>query len=166
MDNWLKGKKAIIIGERDGVQGPSIAACLEAAGADIVFNITECFVWTAAGTMDPENQTQVKNIADRAEGDKNSRSDIIVVLGASDLDGSLISAETVTSGDPSFSGPLGGVSLGLLVYHILEPEMRAAIPEDVYEENVGIWALAMEPEKIEQIGQELKKLREKTPNNP
>jgi betaine reductase len=116
--------------------------------------------------MDPENQTQVKNIADRAEGDKNSRSDIIVVLGASDLDGSLISAETVTSGDPSFSGPLGGVSLGLLVYHILEPEMRAAIPEDVYEENVGIWALAMEPEKIEQIGQELKKLREKSPNNP
>jgi betaine reductase len=44
MDSWLKGKKAIIIGERDGVQGPSIAACLEAAGADIVFNITECFV--------------------------------------------------------------------------------------------------------------------------
>jgi hypothetical protein len=44
--------------------------------------------------------------------------------------------------------------------------MRAAIPEDVYEENVGIWALAMEPEKIEQIGQELKKLREKSPNNP
>jgi len=116
--------------------------------------------------MDPENQTQVKNIADRADEDKVSRSDIIVVLGASDLDGSLISAETVTSGDPSFSGPLGGVSLGLLVYHILEPEMRAAIPEDVYEENVGIWALAMEPEKIEQIGQELKKLREKSPNNP
>jgi hypothetical protein len=31
MDNWLKGKKAIIIGEREGVQGPSIAKCLEAA---------------------------------------------------------------------------------------------------------------------------------------
>ena len=116
--------------------------------------------------MDPENQTQVKNIADRADEDKVSRSDIIVVLGASDLDGSLISAETVTSGDPSFSGPLGGVSLGLPVYHILEPEMRAAVPEDVYEENVGIWALAMEPEKIEQIGQELKKLRENSPSNP
>ena len=34
MENWLKGKKAIIIGERDGVQGPSIAQCLEAAGAE------------------------------------------------------------------------------------------------------------------------------------
>ena len=48
--------------------------------------------------MDPENQTQVKNIAERAEGDNIPRSDIIVVLGASDLDGALISAETVTSG--------------------------------------------------------------------
>jgi glycine reductase len=111
--------------------------------------------------MDPENQTQVKNITERAEKDKVPRSDIIVVLGASDLDGVMISAETVTTGDPSFSGPLAGVSLGLPVYHILEPEVRAAVPEDVYEENIGIWTLAVEPEKIEKIGQELKALREK-----
>jgi glycine/sarcosine/betaine reductase complex component A len=51
--------------------------------------------------------------------------------------------------------------LGLPVYHILEPEVRAAVPEDVYEENVGIWALAVEPERLEKIGQELKALREK-----
>jgi betaine reductase len=44
MGNWLKGKTAIIIGERDGVQGPSIAKCLEAAGANVVFAVTECFV--------------------------------------------------------------------------------------------------------------------------
>jgi len=112
--------------------------------------------------MDPENQTQVKNITERAEKDKVPRSDIIVVLGASDLDGVMISAETVTTGDPSFSGPLAGVSLGLPVYHILEPEVRAAVPEDVYEENVGIWVLAVEPERIEKIGQELKALREKS----
>jgi len=111
--------------------------------------------------MDPENQTQVKNIAETAERDKVPRSDIIVVLGASDLDGVMISAETVTSGDPSFSGPLAGVSLGLPVYYILEAEVRAAVPENVYEENIGIWTLAVEPEKIEKIGQELKALREK-----
>ena len=111
--------------------------------------------------MDPENQTQVKNITERAEKDKVPRSNIIVVLGASDLDGVMISAETVTTGDPSFSGPLAGVSLGLPVYHILEPEVRAAVPEDVYEENVGIWTLAVEPERLEKIGQELKALREK-----
>jgi glycine reductase len=40
----FEGKKAIILGERDGVPGPAIAACLEAAGAQIIFAVTECFV--------------------------------------------------------------------------------------------------------------------------
>ncbi len=44
MENWLRGKTAIVIGERDGVQGPSIAKCLEAAGAKVVYAVTECFV--------------------------------------------------------------------------------------------------------------------------
>ena len=87
------------------------------------------------------------------------------MLGASDLDGALISAETVTDGDPSFSGPLAGVSLKLPVYHILEPEMRDAVPEEVYEENVGIWALAIEPEKIDRIGSEFKAIRDRLRNN-
>jgi glycine/sarcosine/betaine reductase complex component A len=111
--------------------------------------------------MDPENQGQVKTIAERAQKDKVPKSEIIVVLGASDLDGVMITAETVTSGDPTFSGPLAGVSLGLPVYHILEPEVRAMIPEDVYDENVGIWTMAVEQEKLDKIGQELKMLREK-----
>jgi betaine reductase len=111
--------------------------------------------------MDPENQGQVKTISERAQKDKIPKSDIIVVLGASDLDGVMISAETVTTGDPTFSGPLAGVSLGLPVYHILEPEVRAAVPEDIYETNIGIWMLAVEQEKIDKIGQELKMLREK-----
>lgn len=40
----LKGKKAIIIGDRDGIPGPAIAACAESAGAEVVFSSTECFV--------------------------------------------------------------------------------------------------------------------------
>lgn len=44
MSNWLKGKKTIVIGERDGVQGPAIVKCLEAAGAKVLFSTTECFV--------------------------------------------------------------------------------------------------------------------------
>ena len=110
--------------------------------------------------MDTENQAQIKKIAEGLEKNKISN-DLIVVLGASDLDGALISAETVTDGDPSFSGPLAGVSLKLPVYHILEPEIRDATPTNVYEENVGIWALAIEPEKIEQIGNEFKTIRQK-----
>jgi len=107
--------------------------------------------------MDPENQNQVKRIADESEqGEGNS--EVIVVLGASDIEGALISAETVTMGDPSFSGPLAGVSLGLPVYHIMEPEIRDAVPEDVYEENVGIWALTID---VDEIGREFKEVREK-----
>ncbi len=115
--------------------------------------------------MDPENQGQVKTIAERAQKDKILKSDILVVLGASDLDGVMITAETVTTGDPTFAGPLAGVSLGLPVYHILEPEVRGMIPEDVYEENVGIWTMAVEEEKLDKIGQELKMLREKSNAN-
>jgi hypothetical protein len=40
----LDGKKVIALGERDGVSGPAIAACVEAAGATVVFTETECFV--------------------------------------------------------------------------------------------------------------------------
>ena len=40
----LKGKKVIIIGERDGVQGPAIADCMKSAGAEPVLIQTQCFV--------------------------------------------------------------------------------------------------------------------------
>ncbi len=40
----LKGKKVVIIGERDGVQGPAIEACLRSAGAEPLMVRTECFV--------------------------------------------------------------------------------------------------------------------------
>ena len=44
MNDLLKGKKVIILGERDGIQGPSIAACMQAAGAEVLYSVTECFV--------------------------------------------------------------------------------------------------------------------------
>lgn len=105
--------------------------------------------------MDPENQAQVKKIAENA-GDGGAPDNIIVVLGASDIEGALISAETVTIGDPSFSGPLAGVSLGLPVYHILEPVIRDAIPEEIYEENLGIWALTLD---IDDLGKRFEATR-------
>ncbi len=40
----LSNKKIIAIGDRDGVPGPAIDACVEAAGAEVVFSTTECFV--------------------------------------------------------------------------------------------------------------------------
>ena len=40
----FKGKKLIILGDRDGIPGPAIEACLKNSGAEIIFNTTECFV--------------------------------------------------------------------------------------------------------------------------
>jgi glycine reductase len=40
----LKGRKVIALGERDGVSGPAIAACVEAVGGEPIFVATECFV--------------------------------------------------------------------------------------------------------------------------
>ncbi len=38
------GKQVIVIGERDGIAGPAIAACVKAAGASVAYVATECFV--------------------------------------------------------------------------------------------------------------------------
>ncbi len=40
----LKGKKVIIIGDRDGIPGPAIEECVKTAGGEPVFSATECFV--------------------------------------------------------------------------------------------------------------------------
>ncbi len=44
MRELLEGKKIVALGERDGVSGPAIEACVEAAGGDVVLSATECFV--------------------------------------------------------------------------------------------------------------------------
>ena len=40
----LSGKKIIVIGERDGVQGPAIEECVKSAGGEPVVVQTQCFV--------------------------------------------------------------------------------------------------------------------------
>jgi hypothetical protein len=40
----LNDRKVIALGERDGISGPAVETCVEAAGATVVFNATECFV--------------------------------------------------------------------------------------------------------------------------
>ena len=40
----LKGKKNVIIDDRDGIPGQAIEECVKTAGGDIVFSSTECFV--------------------------------------------------------------------------------------------------------------------------
>ena len=102
--------------------------------------------------MDPESQAQIKRIADDFGSDN-----IMVVLGASDIEGAEIAAETLTVGDPSFAGPLAGVSLGLPVYHILEPEVKESVPEEIYEQEVGIVSMIVDTEEVSRA---FRKIRE------
>ena len=139
----LNGKKVIIIGDRDGVPGPAIEECVKTAGAEVVYSSTECFVWTAAGAMDLENQKSVKDFADQY-GAEN----IVVVLGAAEGEAAGLAAETVTAGDPTFAGPLTGVQLGLTVYHVCEPEIKNEVDPTVYDEQVGMMEMVMDVDDI------------------
>jgi glycine/sarcosine/betaine reductase complex component A len=40
----MHGKKVIALGERDGIQGTALAECAKSAGADVVLEMTHCFV--------------------------------------------------------------------------------------------------------------------------
>lgn len=73
----------------------------------------------------------------------------MVLLGTPTPESSELYALTVTQGDPSWAGPLAGIALNLPVYHILEPEVKEAIPAEVYEREVGFAIYSLDGEAIE-----------------
>ena len=93
--------------------------------------------------MDLENQKRVKDFADQY-GPEN----VVVLLGAAEGEGAGLAAETVTNGDPTFAGPLTGVQLGLTVYHICEPEIKAEVDPAVYDEKVGMMEMVLDLDDI------------------
>lgn len=93
--------------------------------------------------MDPENQDRIKSLVDEYGAD-----DLVVVLGAADLEAIEVAAETVTVGDPAYVGPLAGVQLGLPVVHILEAAVKEQIDPAVYEEQVGLLAMTLDVDQI------------------
>ena len=93
--------------------------------------------------MDLENQAAIKSIADEI-GPEN----LMVVLGMPG-EGLRLAVETLTPGDPSWAGPLAGVSLGLPVFHILEETVRSQVPEDVYADKLLMMEMVLDLEQIE-----------------
>ena len=93
--------------------------------------------------MDLEDQDRIRQVVDEHQGE-----DLMVLLGSPDSESAEVYARTVTTGDPSYAGSLAGVQLGLPVYHIFEPEIKAQIPEEVYEEQVAMMELALDAETI------------------
>ncbi|NNG46496.1 MAG: hypothetical protein HKM86_05190 [Deltaproteobacteria bacterium] len=84
---------------------------------------------------------------------------LIVVWGITNEQYLEIGSRTVTQGDPSWSGPLAGVSLHLKVFHILEPEIKNRIPQDVFDEELMLLELAVGDEKIEKTVAMMEKFR-------
>ena len=102
--------------------------------------------------MDLENQKRVKDFAEQY-GPEN----VVVLLGAAEGEGAGLAAETVTNGDPTFAGPLTGVQLGLTVYHICEPEIKAEVDPAVYDEQVGMMEMVLD---VDDIVSEMSSIRE------
>ncbi len=102
--------------------------------------------------MDLENQKRVKDLAEKY-GPEN----IVVLLGAAEGEAAGLAAETVTAGDPTFAGPLTGVSLGLRVYHICEEEVKSEIAEDLYDEQVGMMEMVLD---VDDIANEMSGIRD------
>ncbi len=93
--------------------------------------------------MDLENQNRVKEAAE-----KYGAENVLVLLGGAEAETAGLAAETVTAGDPTWAGPLAGVSLGLKVYHVLEEEVKAEIDPEVYDEQIGMMEMVLDGDAI------------------
>jgi len=85
--------------------------------------------------MDLDRQGQILKLSEL-----HGASSLVVIIGAPDPEAAEITAETVTAGDPSYAGALAGAQLGLDVYHILDDAVRAEVPDDVWEAQIGVMA--------------------------
>ena len=92
--------------------------------------------------MDPENQDRIKSLVGE-HGD-----DVVVVLGAADLEAIEVAAETVTVGDPAYVGPLARVQLGLPVVHVLEEEVKEQADPSVWDEQVGLLEMTLDVDQV------------------
>lgn len=93
--------------------------------------------------MDLENQRRVKELTE-----KYGAENVVVLLGASEGEASGLAAETVTNGDPTFAGPLAGVSLGLRVYHVCEPVIKEEFDPAVYDQQVSMMEMILDVDDI------------------
>jgi betaine reductase len=103
--------------------------------------------------MDLGTQERIRDLAAGPDGD-----DLVVVLGHLDVGGAELAAETVTNGDPTWAGPLAGVSLGLPVYHVLEPEVKAQLAAAAVEEHLSLMEMVLESDAPMQM---VRTIREK-----
>ena len=91
--------------------------------------------------MDLENQARIKDLAE-----EYGNEDLIVVLGGAEAEAAGLAAETVSTGDPTFAGPLAGVPLGLKAYHMFE--LKDEVDPQVYEDQISMMEMVLDVDAI------------------
>ena len=107
--------------------------------------------------MDLGEQERIKQVV----ADNGGPDGIVAILGSPDAESAGMFAETVSLGDPTYAGPLAGVSLGLPVYHVTEPEIRDIVDPGVYAEQIEMMELALDTAAIHQA---VRSVRERNTN--
>ena len=105
--------------------------------------------------MDLGSQEKIKRLAD-----EHGTEQLLVLLGAPDAESAEIAAETLVLGDPTYAGALAETQLGLAVYHVLEDDVRRHIPEEAWEEHIGVMADVLDADGIATA---VKGMREQAP---
>lgn len=88
-----------------------------------------------------ENQARIMGFAEKY-GNEN----LIVVIGGGEAEASGLAAETVSTGDPTFAGPLSGVQLGLKAYHMFE--LKDMVDATVYDEQISMMEMVLDVDAI------------------
>ena len=78
--------------------------------------------------------------------EKYGKENVVVVLGTAEAESAGLTAETVTAGDPTYAGPLAGVSLGLSVYHIFE--LKDEVDAQVYDDQCSMMEMVLDVDAI------------------
>lgn len=102
--------------------------------------------------MDLEGQGRIKQVVEQG-----GTEDVVAVLGANSPTAVEMTALTLKSGDPSYAGPLAGVSLGIPSFHILEPEITVQVDPSLYERELALPSMAMD---VAEVTAPLKMIRE------
>jgi len=93
--------------------------------------------------MDQQNQQRILDAAQ-----KYGAENVVVLLGSADADGAGLYAETVTAGDPTYAGPLAGVSLGLPVYHVFDEAIKTEADKGAWKEQISMMEMVLDTQKL------------------
>lgn len=95
--------------------------------------------------MDPEDQGEIMRLVE-----EHGAGNVVVVLGAADLEALGVAGETLTEGDPAYVGPLAGVQLGLSVRHIFQDDVKEKVDPGVYRDQIGFLEMTLDTGSVKE----------------